>query len=466
MQVNRRQFLHAAGAALPAAWLRLVPRAPEGPPVLLLRGGRLYRNGRLEFADVGIDGEGRLRFDDDTTAAEIIDVAGKIVSPGFIDILADNSTNPEQTFPIFEKYKLTDGVTTALQMHGGAADTAEYYRRLGARPHAINWGVSTFVMTIRSRTGLRFERMRQVERCLEEGALGVSHSPEYQPAPFDELLEYARLAKKYERPFFLHLRYSSEEQELSGVDEAIRLAQRSGAQLHIAHLHSTGGTFHMEEALRKIRTGIGQGLNLTCCIYPYSYWATYLSSRRFGPGWQERYGLTYQDLRVVGTGERLTAESFARHRSRRALVAVPEGTMPFEKTIDLALREDFCVIGSDGGIQGEPRANSHPRGAACFATAIRYALDRKMPLETMLAKMTARSAQIIGRPLAGRGVLEEGAVADLTVFDPATIRGRASVENPNQFSAGIELVLVNGRIAYRGGSLQTGAGAPIRATVR
>lgn len=413
--------------------------------------------------DAGIDREGKLRLGSGLEADEVIDGRGRIISPGFIDILADNSASPEQTFPVFEKYKVTDGVTTALQMHGGAADTAEYYRRLGSRPHAINWGVSTFVMTIRSRTERRFERLRQVERCLEEGALGVSHSPEYQPAPFDELLDYARLAKKYERPFFLHLRYSSEEQELLGVDEAIRLARQSGAHVHIAHLHSTGGTFHMEEALGKIRAGIGQGLRLTCCVYPYSYWATYLSSRRFGAGWQERYGLTYQDLRVVGTGERLTAESFARHRARRALVAVPEGTMPFARTIDLALREEFCVIGSDGGIQGEPRANSHPRGAACFATAIRYALDRKMPLETMLAKMTSRSAQIIGQPMAGRGVLEEGAIADLTVFDPETIRGNASVENPNQFSSGIDLVLVNGRIAYRNGAFAAQSGIAIRA---
>ena len=462
--MHRRQFLRATGAVLPGLWLSRATQGGERRDLaLLLRGGRLYRGGRLETADLGIDRGGRLRLGADLRAEQVLDVSSRVVSPGFIDILADNSSAPEQTFPIFEKYKLTDGVTTALQMHGGAADTAEYYRRLGARPHAINWGVSTFVMTIRSRTTRRFERLRQVERCLEEGALGVSHSPEYQPAPFDELLDYARLAKKYERPFFIHLRYSSEEQELDGVDEAIRLAQQSGARVHIDHLHSTGGTFHMEEALGKIRAGIVQGLALTCCVYPYSYWATYLSSRRFGPGWQERYGLTYQDLRVVGTGERLTAESFARYRSSRALVAVPEGTMPFEKTLDLALREDFCVIGSDGGIQGEPRANSHPRGAGCFATAIRYALDRRMPLETMLAKMTSMPARIIGSPLAGRGMLEEGAIADVTVIDPARIRGNATVENPNQFSSGIEAVIVGGRLAYQVQPLGR-FGVPIRAS--
>jgi hypothetical protein len=66
-------------------------------------------------------------------------------------------------------------------MHGGSADCAAYFKQLGTRPHAINYGVSTFVMTIRSRTKTVAERLRQVERNLDEGALGVSHSLEYSP---------------------------------------------------------------------------------------------------------------------------------------------------------------------------------------------------------------------------------------------------------------------------------------------
>jgi N-acyl-D-aspartate/D-glutamate deacylase len=461
--VKRRQFIDSlAAAALPLP--RLVGRSSVAPPelTLILRGGRCFRGGRWEVCDIGIDGAGKLRFGADLRAAETFDAFGKVVSPGFIDILADNASNPAVTFPIFEKYKVADGVSTALQMHGGSAECAAYYRLLGAAPHAINYGISSFVMGIRNRTRSLAERRRQVERNLDEGALGVSHSLEYQPAPFDELVEYAKLARKYERPVFLHLRYSSAERELEGVDEAIRLARESGARVHIDHLHSTGGTFRMEAALSRIRAGIGEGLSITTCVYPYSYWATYLSSRRFDPGWQQRYGLTFTDLRVVGTGERLTAESFARYRTTQTLVAVPGGTMPFEKTLDLALNESFCMIGSDGGIQREPRANSHPRGAACFSTAIRYALDRRMPLETMLAKMTTLPRSVVLPAMHGRGVLEEGAAADLTVFDPATIRGNATIENPNQVASGIELVLVNGRQAYHDMQLDTRNGTAIR----
>jgi len=462
--MKRRTFLEmsiplaAASLALPAC--KRIEGSVEKPLLpLVLRGGRSFIDSQWRTVDIGIDDAGKLRFGLELRGTETLNVTGRVISPGFIDILADNSTSPESTYQIFEKYKVSDGVTTALQMHGGSPDCGAYYRQFSNRPHSINFGVSTFVMALRARSGAR----RLIEKNLEEGALGVSHSLEYQPAPYAEMLEYAKLAKKYERPMFLHLRYSSSEKELEGVDEAIRLARDSGARLHIDHLHSTGGTFHMEQALEKIRTANAQGMTITTCVYPYSFWATYLSNNRFGPGWQERYGLNYEDLRIVGSSERLNERSFAHYRKTSALAAVPEVTMPLEKTVNLALKEDFCMIGSDGGIQFEPRANSHPRGAGCFATAIRHALDIGMPLEKILTKMTLLPRSVVTPALKDRGVLEDGAIADLTVFDPATIRGNATTENPNQFSSGIDLVIVNGKIAYKDGKQVDKNGVAIKA---
>jgi N-acyl-D-aspartate/D-glutamate deacylase len=460
--MKRRTFLQlsipvAASLVLPAC--KRIEGSVEKPILtLVLTGGRVFYDNRWQNIDVGIDKDGKLHFGSNLRGDETINVSGRVVSPGFIDILADNSTSPETTYSIFEKYKVSDGVTTALQMHGGSADCGSYYRRFENRPHLINFGVSTFVMAIRARSGGK----RLIEKNLDEGALGVSHSLEYQPAPYIEMLEYAKLAKKYERPMFLHLRYSSSEKELDGVDEAIRLARDSGARIHIDHLHSTGGTFHMAQALEKIRNTNAQGLTITTCVYPYSYWATYLSNNRFGVGWQRRYGLSYYDLRIVGTSERLNARTFAHYRKSSRLAAVPEGTMPLERTVDLALKEDFCMIGSDGGIQFEPRANSHPRGAGCFATAIRHGLDIGLPLEKILEKMTTLPRSVVQGAMQDRGVLKQGAIADLTVFDPATIRGNATVENPNQFSSGIDLVIVNGKIAYRDGKLAAKSGVAIR----
>ena len=463
--MKRRTFLQmsiplaAASLALPAC--KRIEGSVEKPNLpLVLRGGRSFVDGQWRTIDVGIDEAGKLRLGLSLRGTETLDVSGRVISPGFVDILADNSTSPESTYSIFEKYKVSDGVTTALQMHGGSPDCGAYYRHFARLPHAINYGVSTFVMALRSGRGAK----REIEKNLDEGALGVSHSLEYQPAPYAEMLEYAKLAKKYERPMFLHLRYSSSEKELEGVDEAIRLAQDSGARVHIDHLHSTGGTFHMEQALEKIRTANAQSLTITTCVYPYSFWATYLNNNRFSVGWEKRYGLNYDDLMIVGSSERLTARSFAHYRKTSALAAVPEGTMPLDKTVDLALKEDFCMIGSDGGIQFEPRANSHPRGAGCFATAIRHALDIGVPLEKILHKITALPCSVVQPAMKNRGVLEDGAVADLTVFDPATIRGNATVENPNQFSSGIDLVIVNGKIAFKGGKPEGKHGSAIKAT--
>lgn len=463
--MKRRQFISKSlPLALGLSGLSRVAFSRSAGMVYVLRGAQCYVDGRLQERDIGIDSTGRLAVSEPGTmeGEEIIPLHEKIVSPGFIDVLTDNTANPERTYATVERFKVTDGVTTALQMHGGSAKIADYYRIFGAKSHYVNYGVSTAVMRVRYGSNNLAERKRRVEQCLDEGALGVSHSIEYQPTPYAEVAGYGRLAKKYDRPLFLHLRFSSRENELAGVDEAVSLARDTGARVHIAHLHSTGGTFHMEQALERIRNANARGLRITCCVYPYSYWATYLHSTRFDEGWRERYGLSFNDLRLVGTGERLTAETFVKYRTQHRLVAVPEGTMPLDKTVDLALREPFCLIGSDGGIEYASQANSHPRGAGCFATAVRHALDIGMTMESILARMTTGPRDLMRPALNDRGAVVTGAWADLVAFDPKTIKGTATVSNPNQYSAGIEAVWVNGKVAYRNGALQERVGKPIR----
>lgn len=465
VEMRRRTFIRQATGAISGLALLSAGLPAVGAPVLnqVLRNGRAYLNGKWQVVNLGITPAGQLTFVDVIPKdVPVMDCANQVIAPGFIDVLTDNTANPERSYTIMEKFKVTDGVTTALQMHGGSERAKYFYDHFSPLPHRVNFGVSVFVMRIRYAHNGLADRFRLVEENLERGALGVSHSLEYQPTPYDEVVRYAKLAKRYDRPFFLHLRYSSEKEELSGVEEAIRLARESGARVHINHLHSTGGTYNMAAALDKIRKANSSGLSITCCVYPYSYWATYLHSKRFDEGWRQRYGLDYKDLRLVGSGERLTAESFARYRKAMRLAAVPEGTLPLEKTVDLALREDFCMIASDGGIEYEPRANSHPRGAGCFSTAIRHGLDIGLPLEKMIGKMTTLPRNLLRPALEKRGVLAEGMQADLVVFDPDRIKGMASVENPNQYSAGIRMVMVNGKTAVDQGKLVESAGVPIK----
>ncbi len=431
---------------------------------LVIKNAKVFTEGQIKPAFVGITPQNLLKISDKPLSApKEIDATGKILAPGFIDILADNAGSPQTTYQTFEKYKLADGCATVLQMHGGAASPAAFHSQFDPRPHYVNYGVGVFVMVIRNQYADLGTRLRLVERGLVEGGLGVSHSIEYQPTPYAELLEYAKLAAKYQRPLFLHLRYSSEEKELEGVKEAIRLAQESGARVHIDHLHSTGGTYHMAKALELIQNAINFGAEITTCVYPYSYWATYLISKRFDPGWQKRYNITYEDLTVVGTGEKLNATKFNLYRKRFGLlVAVPPGTMPMENTVDLALQTDFCMIGSDGGIERASKANNHPRGAGCFATAIRHGMDIGMSLEKILGKVTTLPARLMRGGIGKRGSIQDNYVADLTLFDPKTIQGRATIANPNQFSQGIEMVILNGEIVYQDQKLLATRGQPIR----
>lgn len=452
--MNRKLFIFFC-IILPAVAIVLQAQSSD-TLAFVLRGGLSYIEGRWGEYDVGVTSAGRLIISSKPLQCNrVIRVDNLVVSPGFIDILADNSANPKQTYRVFEKYKLTDGVTTVLQMHGGATDANEFYDYFDAQPHVVNYGVSTKVMNIRHAAPSRIQQMKMIRKSLQGGALGVSHSIEYQSnTTWDELLDYARIAVAFGRPFFLHTRYSSRERELDGVDEAIRLARETGCHIHIDHLNSTGGTFHTVEALARIRKAREEGLSITTCVYPYSYWATYLSSERFNGNWQLRYGIAYEDIEIVGTGERLTRETFAQYRTRAGLlVAVKEGVQPLAETVRPVMMENFTMIGSDGGIEKEPRANNHPRGAGCFASAIRYGVDEKIPLERILEMMTIRPARLIGAPMAERGELKTGYWADITVFDPTLISSRATNSNPNQFSAGIFMVIVNGKIAYSNGEL-------------
>lgn len=451
--INRRQTLKniavLSSAALFSPYLTL--GKPDAPFKIVIKNGKVFTDNTLKQVFVGITSDNKIKLSGKPIEGQKeIDATGKIISPGFIDILADNAGNPKKTYKIFEKYKLADGATTVLQMHGGAADVAQYYKYFGAIPHYVNYGVGVFVMVIRNRTPSLSTRLKLTEKGLEEGGLGVCHSIEYQPTPYSELLQYAKLAKKYGRPLFLHLRYSSESKELEGVKEAIKLSQATGARVHIDHLHSTGGTYNMSKALDLIQSANNLGARITTCVYPYSFWATYLISKRFDKGWQDRFKITYKDLTIVGTGEKLTASTFNIYRKRYGiLVATPPGIMPFEKTVNLALQTDFCMIGSDGGIESEPRANNHPRGAGCFATTIRHGMNIGMSLEKVLSKITTLPRKLMRSSLDDRGVIADGKVADLTIFDPKTINGKATVANPNQFSAGISSVILNGDIVYQ-----------------
>lgn len=391
---------------------------------------------------------------DPVRAREHIDAKGRVVAPGFIDIL---SYDPN-AYGVW--YKLADGVTTNLAMHGASADMAAWYRAYERARPPVHFGGAFLYTAARGRAGvgryaaasrLQIARLTAgAEQALRDGALGISMSPEYVPGTSTAEIEaMMSVSRKYNTPLSIHVRFSDMDEpgtNLDALNEVIGAARRTRAAVHINHINSTGGTFSMAESLRLLDAARAEGLDITACVYPYSFWATYLNSARFDPGWQQRFRIDYSDLQIAGSAERLTPQTFRKYR-RRGKIAVAYA-IPEEDVVS-ALRSPLVMIASDAIL--EPSNNNHPRAAGTFARTLGvYVRDRQtLTLMDALRKMTimpARRLEAQVPALRRKGRLQVGADADIVVFDPATVRDRATVERPNSFSAGIDYVLVAGRI--------------------
>ncbi len=377
-----------------------------------------------------------------------------IVSPGFIDIL---SYNPN---PIGVWNKLADGVTTNLAMHGGTSNPKVWYADYERQHEPLNFGASFFYTEARNQFNLtRYQSaskeqiqklLAMAERAINNGALGISFSLEYVPgiSP-EEILPQMQLAKKYDLPVFFHARFSDMEEPGTNIDaliEIIRYARQTGASVHIDHINSTGGTFSMARSLKIIEDARASGLDITSCTYPYDFWGTYLNSARFDKGWQERFHISYHDLQLAGTSERLTEESFRKYQRLGKLVvayAIPD------EDIVASLQSPFVMIGSDA-ILGSGY-NNHPRASGAFSRTIGvYARERKViSLMDAIGKMTILPALRLDHKCSAmkkKGRLSVGADADIVIFDYNKIADKSTVEHPEYRSMGIEFVIVNGKV--------------------
>lgn len=418
--------------------------------------------------DIGVVGDEIVTIsDDDLEGATRIDATGRIVAPGFIDMLGFNLTRT------VSKYKITDGVTTNLSLHGCTEDFDSFFATYENRsPQYVNFGGAVYMIRLRQEAGLGWHRgtpteaqidymARRTKEEIESGAVAVAFSPEYYPATTgEEIKAVMRVAAQYDVPTHFHLRYSSitgEDIGIKGVEEVIGYARETGGRVQIMHLHSTGGTGMMDEALELVEAARAEGLQITYDIYPYDSWASRLSMARFRKGWQERYGIDYEDLVIAGTGEQVTKENFKHFKSQGALAIAY--AMDEEEMLT-ALSRPYAQVGSDGNIESETAANNHFRGAGTFSRILgKYVRDEDVfSLMDGLKKMTingARWLEPISKDMARRGRLQEGAIADITVFDYKTVLDKSTPEKPATTSLGIEHVLVSGNIGLRDGELQT-----------
>ena len=424
--------------------------------------------------NVGIDKGVITGFGTDVSHGEMtINAKGKVVSPGFIDVLSYEPT------PRGSWYKVADGVTTNLGMHGmqqgwWAPDFFTTYS--GTTP--LNFGGAFSDHWVRfhklsldvgmTATSYQIGQLTDMfEQQLHQGWLGIAFEPEYTPGVnFAEMLSLAKVASRYKVPCFVHGRYSSYAEEGQTVPEILRLGEQSGAPVHVAHLPSTGGTWDIDAALRAIDKSNEAGHDVSFCVYPYDYWGTYAASTRFAAGWQQRFRISYNDLQVAGTSSRLTESTFATAVANNSLTvayAIPEDSV--RKTIE----HPHGMIGSDAIVD---TGNNHPRASGTFCRVLGYWVREKkvISLNDALAKMTilpARRLEGHCPQLARKGRLQRGADADICVFDPESVIDRSTVPQPVDYSTGIDWVLIGGTAVKNPDGLQHSqlGGLPIRSEI-
>jgi hypothetical protein len=436
------------------------PVAPDHVFDQVIGGGRVIdpETGYDRVANVGIDGTTITAISEaPLTGRATINAENRVVAPGFIDMI---SYDPND-YGIW--FKIADGVTTNLGMHGMLTTAEKFFSAYeGKSPCHYGGAYDNYYMRSNGAqeigggspaTPAQIDSLvDDIETQLHQGWIGASFSPEYSPGiTDDEISQQMAVAAKYGLPSFFHGRYSTDvppDDNAKTLQEILDLGRQTGSGVHVMHITSTGGTFQMAQSLDTLQKARDNDkLDVTACLYPYNFWATYIRSARFAPGWQERFHITYNDLVVPGTGERLTKQSFDSYRASEnklvAAYAIPDAD------VVTALQSKFTMVGSDAIL--EPANNNHPRAAGCFSRTLGYyARDQQtLSLIDALAKMTILPAKRLegkAPALAKKGRLQQGADADITVFDPSTVADRSTVDNPAQESAGIDYVLVLGQV--------------------
>ncbi len=394
----------------------------------------------------------------------VVDVKGLVVAPGFIDLHSHGQDDENY------RYKARDGVTTALEMEVGVSPVAAWYSKREGNA-LINFGATVghipVKMAVMKDTGDFLPRdnaisrnatpdeVRQVseliKKGLDEGALGIGFGINYVPTTTRaEVFDLFTLSAKYGVANYVHMRHAGAVEPSSAIgslQEVLADAASTGASLHVVHITSMC-LRQTAICLSMIEGAARRGVDVTTEAYPYTATQTRLESAIYDEGWQEKFGITYKDLQWVATGERLTAESFARYRKEGGSVighAIPE------EISRLAAASPWVMVASDGLIENR---RGHPRGAGTFARVLGVYVREQKALSLMdaLRKMSLLPAQRLEKvtpSMRAKGRIKVGADADLTIFDPATVIDRATFEQPALYSEGIRHVLVGGVFVVR-----------------
>ncbi len=489
--------------------------------------------------DIGIR-DGKIAFIGNLSEASrhrTIDARGMVVAPGFIDMLGQS----EVTILVDPRLpsKIYQGITTEItgegesiaplndailhadqeqfehyRIHPDWRTFREYFSLLEKQRMGIN--LASYVGATRVRrmvlgdndvqpTPAQLEQMKElVRQAMRDGAVGVSTSLEYAPAPYaktEELIALAAEASKFGGIYATHMRNEGTG-ILPAIDEAVRIGREAHIPVEIWHFKVGGKPSwgHMPQAIAKVNAARAEGLDVSADTYAYTAWFNDFSA--FIPAWAHDGGNTklIERLKDSATRDRIrkdmltpsdqwdnewqeipgpeavlvgvvhnpkllplqgkTLAEIAKLWNKdpmntlfdlliqdHALTSVAVFGMS-EPDVSLALQQPWVSVDNDSsgtspdGILGQE--HPHPRAYGTFPRILRKYVreEHTLTLEDAIRKFSALPAQRMR--LVDRGVLKAGMCADIVIFDPATIHDAATFDKPNQLSQGMEYVLVNG----------------------
>ena len=388
----------------------------------------------------------------------------------------------------------------------------EYCERVNIQGTAVNLipltghgNIRSSVMGYDPRPPGREEMNRMLEllrQSLEEGSRGISTGLVYPPGVFsgsDELVELLSEVSRFGGIYSTHMRNESDRVE-EAVEEAINLAEKAGVSLQISHLKAQGrrNWHRIESCFRKIEAARSRGMDIHCDRYPYIASATdldiLLPSWTWEGGSEEelrrlseptirkriRDEITKDDWESVIISRATTEENRKLEGRNLKDIAADRRLEPVDCLFDILMEEElevealffgmsrdnlerilkkpYCMIASDASARADygllSRGKPHPRTFGTFPRVLGKLVRRGvLPLEAAVYKMTGMPAEKLG--LKDRGVIREGAAADLVIFNQAKVKDRATYQNPQLYPEGIEYVIVNGEIVLEAG-MQTG----------
>lgn len=419
-----------------------------------------------------------------------------------------------------------DGSSISREDASGNApftDVPSFFRWLDANGAAVNVGSMVGAGTLRGQIVGQADRRASddeiarmvavVRESLAAGACGVSTGLEYTPGGYADALELEQLAAPLRGtglPFASHMR-NEDDRVLGAIEEIIGIGQRAGVAAHISHLKAQGerNWWKMKQALHLIDGARAAGNDVTFDIYPYVAYSTGITN--LFPLWSRADGTdaflgrldnateaprieraVRDKIAMLGTwdavqftsagvdqyswiiGKRMGVLSKERNVEPYALLLeIVRGTRGrpamvgfgmSEENVSLGIAHPVSMICSDAGAVGLGQGSPHPRAYGTFPRVLgRFVRELKVvPLATAIRKMTAMPAARLN--FTDRGRIANAMIADLVVFDPATVADRATFEQPHQYGVGIPHVIVNGVFVIRSGE-HTGAkpGRAVRA---